>query len=188
MKLGGTVMKRRLVALATIMIVSGLASAWGQTPKSPGDENSSPARGPVRHLEAKTGDEILTLRYFRIRKGSFPQFLEASERGVWPFYEKIGARIVGMWEVIPAPGEPEGAREYDEVYLSTRYASLEHWSATRDPAALGGDGPDYKALQEALAVRQSLTLETRVTFLRGETGPLPPVYFPPTRERFKPAP
>ncbi|MBU6320693.1 MAG: hypothetical protein KGS00_13705 [Alphaproteobacteria bacterium] len=181
-------MRKCLAALAMMMATSGPAVSWGQTQAASGDPTSSSPNGAVRHLEAKNGDEILTLRYFRIRKGSFPQFLEASQSGIWPFYEKIGARIIGMWKVIPSPGEPESAKDYDEVYLSTRYASLEHWSATRNPAALGGDGPDYSALQKALAVRQSLTLETRVTFMRGETGPLPPVYFPPTGERFIPAP
>lgn len=181
-------MRGRLIALATIMIMGGFAPSWAQTPGTSSAATPSASGGPVRHLEATSGEEILTLRYFRIRKETFPQFLEASQRGVWPFYEKIGARIVGMWKVIPSPGEPGSDREYDEVYLSTRYASLEHWSATRNPSALGGDGPDYKALQQALAIRQSLTLETHVTFLRGETGPLPPVYFPPTGERFVPAP
>ena len=95
---------------------------------------------------------------------------------IWPYFEKIGARIVGMWVVIPPPGGKEASPDYDEVYLTTRYASLDHWAATRDAAAMGGDGPDYAALQAALAVRQSLTIETKVTFLQGVVGPLPPVF------------
>ncbi len=108
-----------------------------------------------------------------------------SREGVWPFFEKIGARIVGMWEVIPDPEGAGVARDYDEAYLMTRYASLEHWSASRDAAALGGDGPDYAALQDALRVRRSLTLETTVTYLKGVTGPLPPIFLPPTGETFR---
>jgi hypothetical protein len=143
------------------------------------------ATGPVRNLAAKPGEEIVTLRYFKIRKGSFPEFLKASQEGVWPFFEKIGARIVGMWLVIPDP-EGEGvSADYDEAWLMTRYASLEHWSATRDAAALGGDGPDYAAMQAGLATRRALTLETRVTYLKGVTGPLSPVFLPPTGERFE---
>ena len=53
---------------------------------------------------------------------------------------------------------------------------------------MGGDGPDYAALQAALAIRQSLTIETKVTFLKGVTGPLPPVFMPGTGETFIPAP
>lgn len=140
--------------------------------------------GPVRNGVAQPGEEIVTIRYFRIRKGSFPEFLKVSQQGVWPFFEKIGARVVGMWQVIPDPEGKGEARDYDEAYLMTRYASLEHWSASRDAAALGGDGPDYAALQDALKVRRSLTLETRVTYLKGVTGPLPPIFLPPTGERF----
>jgi hypothetical protein len=142
----------------------------------------------VRNLAAQPGEEIVTIRYFKIKKGTFPEFLKSSQDGVWPYFEKIGARILGMWLVIP---DPEGAGvspDYDEVYLSTRYASLEHWSATRQAAALGGDGPDYDALQKGLATRRALTLETRVTYMKGATGPLGPVFLPPTGERFVKSP
>jgi hypothetical protein len=146
------------------------------------------SRGPVRNLSPVAGQEITTIRYWKIRKGTFPQFLEASQNGVWPYFEKIGARVVGMWQVMPPPGGQDASPDYDEVYLTTRYASVEHWAATRDAAAMGGDGPDYAALQAALAVRQSLTLETKVTFLRGVVGPLPPMFMPGTGETFVPAP
>ena len=116
------------------------------------------------------------------------QPLSTSQRGIWPFFEKIGARIVGMWQVIPPPDGKEASPDYDEVYLTTRYASLEHWAATRDAAALGGDGPDYAALQKALAVRQSLTIETKVTYMKGVVGPLGPVFMPGTGEKFVAAP
>ncbi len=152
------------------------------------NRDAAASRGPVRNLAAQPGEEIVTIRYWKIRKGTFPQFLEASESGIWPFFEKIGARIVGMWQVIPPPEGKDASPDYDEVYLTTRYASVEHWAATRDAAAMGGDGPDYAALQAALAVRQSLTLETKVTFLKGATGPLGPVYLPGTGEKFVAAP
>ncbi len=145
-------------------------------------------RGPVRNLAAQPGEEIVTIRYWKIRKGAFPQFLEASQTGVWPYFEKIGARIVGMWQVIPPPDGKEASPDYDEVYLTTRYASLDHWAATRDAAAMGGDGPDYAALQAGLKVRQSLTIETKVTFMKGATGPLGPVYMPGAGEKFVEAP
>lgn len=169
-----------------------LASACTTAPAAAPPSNSpiqmnrdaAGARGPVRNLAPQAGQEITTIRYWKIRKGTFPQFLKVSQEGVWPYFEKIGSRIVGMWKVIPAPGEAEASPDYDEVYLTTRYASLDHWAATRDAAAMGGDGPDYAALQAALAVRQSLTIETKVTFLQGVVGPLPPVFMPGTGETF----
>jgi hypothetical protein len=183
---------------AAALTLALAACATAQTPPSattsPRAMDRSPAGtlGPVRNMAAQPGQEIVTIRYFRIKKGSFPQFLEASRTGVWPFFEKIGARIVGMWQVIPPQEGPNAGRQvspdYDEAYLMTRYASLEHWSATRNAAAMGGDGPDYATLQKALAIRQSLTLETKVTYLQGVTGPLPPVFMPGTGEKFVPAP
>ncbi len=152
------------------------------------NRDAAASRGPVRNLAAQSGEEIVTIRYWKIRKGAFPQFLQASQTGIWPFFEKIGARIVGMWQVIPPPDGKEASPNYDEVYLTTRYASVAHWAATRDAAAMGGDGPDYAALQAALAVRQSLTIETKITFLRGATGPLGPIYMPGTGEKFVAAP
>jgi hypothetical protein len=184
---------RRLVAAAVLALAACTTmQALPDTPpnNSPIQMNRDAAatRGPVRNLTPQPGEEITTIRYWKIRKGTFPQFLEASQTGVWPFFEKIGARVVGMWQVIPPPGQTEASPDYDEVYLTTRYASLDHWAATRDAAAMGGDGPDYAALQAALAVRQSLTIETKVTFMKGVVGPLPPVFMPGTRERFAPAP
>ena len=152
------------------------------------NRDAAETRGPVRNLTPQLGQEITTIRYWKIRKGGFPEFLKASQEGVWPYFEKIGARIVGMWLVVPPPGGKEASPGYDEVYLTTRYASVDHWAATRDAAAMGGDGPDYAALQAGLAVRQSLTIETKVTFLQGVSGPLPPVFLPGTGEKFVEAP
>ena len=39
----------------------------------------------------------------------------------------------------------------------TRYASVEHWRATRGMAALGGNGPDYENAVAALRLRRELT-------------------------------
>jgi len=182
--------------LPILAVLSLCACATAQPPSTLPPNNNpiqmnrdGPAtRSPVRNLSPVAGEEITTIRYWKIKKGSFPQFLKASQDGVWPYFEKIGSRIVGMWLVIPPPGGQEASPDYDEVYLTTRYASVEHWAATRDAAAMGGDGPDYAALQAALAIRQSLTIETKVTFLQGVVGPLAPVYMPGTGEKFIEAP
>ena len=183
-------------ALSTCLMAA-CTTAIAQPPTTQLPPNNNPiqmnrdgpaTRGPVRNLSPVAGQEITTIRYWKIRKGTFPQFLKASQAGIWPYFEKIGARIVGMWQVIPPPDGKEASPDYDEVYLTTRYASVEHWAATRDAAAMGGDGPDYAALQAALAVRQSLTIETKVTFLQGVVGPLPPVFMPGTGETFAKTP
>jgi hypothetical protein len=151
--------------------------------------NRAPAgtQGPVRNQIPQAGEEITTIRYWKIKKGSFPEFLTASQTGVWPFFEKIGARVVGMWLVTPGPDGKAASPDYDEVYLMTRYASLAHWAATRNAAAMGGDGADYAAMQAALKVRDSLSIETKLTFMKGIVGPLPPVFMPGTGEHFVPA-
>lgn len=178
------------LALGVAIVLLGACATSPPPPSTAMGMRQAPAgaTGPVRNAAAKAGEEITTIRYWKIRKGCFPQFLKASREQIWPFFEKIGARIVGMWEVVPGPEGPEGSLDYDEVYLMTRYASLEHWSATRDAARMGGDGPDYRALQAGLAVRQSLTIESKVTYMRGVTGPLGPVFMPGTGEKFVPAP
>jgi|SRR5215471_6157558 len=38
---------------------------------------------PVRNDVAQPGEEIVTLRYFKIKKGTFDEFLRVSIEGVW---------------------------------------------------------------------------------------------------------
>jgi len=38
---------------------------------------------------------IATQRTFRIKQGSFGELYRLSARGVWPYPERIGARILG---------------------------------------------------------------------------------------------
>jgi hypothetical protein len=152
---------------------------------------------PVRHDRYKPGREILTLRHFKIKKGSFGQFHSLSESGVWPYFEKMGARIVGQWlRVYPLPGQADGFESsalpaedpaFDEAYMMVRYASHEHWQATRPAmmASLGGDGPAYDACLDALARRQALTLETSVRFLQGHWRGNPPIFSPGLDEHYE---
>jgi len=151
----------------------------------------SAAARPVRNDAARPGEEIITIRYFRIKKGSFDQFLKASQEDVWPYFDKIGARMIGMWKVFEAEGvegQPKSNPDYDEVYLSTRYASLEHWKATRDPVSLGGNGPDWVRCQRGLALRQSLTLESHVIFLKGAMASNAPLFMPGLKEVYEKKP
>ena len=140
----------------------------------------------IRNDAAQPGEEIVTKRYWKIKKGSFPEFYQASEQGVWPFFEKIGARVIGMWLVVhPEQGGTEGSDDYDEVYLMTRYASAAHWKATRQMAAMGGNGPDWVKAREALDLRRSLTLETSLEFLQGHKWDNDPWFLPGLDEDYE---
>ena len=143
---------------------------------------------PVRNDVAQPGREIATIRYFRIKKGTFDVFLKTSQEDIWPFFDKMGARVIGMWKVF----DPEGgegpkreSKDYDEVYLAMRYASTEHWRATRDGAQLAGNGPDWERCQKGLALRQSLTLSQNVTFLEGALATNGPFFMPALKETYE---
>ena len=136
MKCGNMLRMSRFVLCLLVLLEGGL---WAQTGGLAGRVNTgqsgAAAPHPVRNDAARAGQEIVTLRYFKIKKGAFDQFLKASEEGVWPYFEKIGSRVVGMWQAIQAEGvdgAPKLSPDFDEVYLMTRYASLEHWASTRD--------------------------------------------------------
>lgn len=144
---------------------------------------ADPAK-PVRNDAAQPGERIVAKRYFRIEKGTFPEFLEASRNGIWPYFEKLGARIIGMWKVI----HPDGAEDnpdYDEAYLMTQYASVEHWHATRETVKHGGNGPDWDACLAALTYRQSVTLETSVEYLQGLKWDNAPWFLPGLDEEYE---
>lgn len=144
---------------------------------------------PVRNDVAQPGEEIVTLRYFKVKKGSFDEFLRVSVEGVWPYFEKLGSRVIGMWKVITATGV-DGAptvenKDFDEVYLSTRYASVEHWKASRDGVLHGGNGPDWVKCKAALDRRAALTLSTNVIFLKGSMAAGGPYFMPGLNENYE---
>jgi hypothetical protein len=177
------------ISLLIAGCVAGGAGAEEPRPAEPFRGGLAPvaeqAPRPVRNEAHHPGREVVTLRYFRIQAGAFPEFLAASRDGVWPYFEKIGARVIGMWRVVPPPGARPASADYDEVYLATRYASLEHWAATRDTVAHGGNGPDWDACKKALDLRESLTLDGHVTFLEGELAPGGPYFLPGLPEKYQ---
>ena len=69
-------------------------------------QDSRPTPRPVRNDVAQPGREIVTIRYFRIKKGTFDVFLKTSQEDIWPFFDKMGARVVGMWKVFDADENP----------------------------------------------------------------------------------
>ena len=143
----------------------------------------------VRNGAAAPGREIVELRYQRITKGAFDRFVALTRDAVWPWEEKLGARPIGQWRVIHpgAPSRTQESPEFDEVVTMTRYASREHWQAMRPDRAvlLGGNGPDWRAWRDALAVQEPLTREASEEIMQGEMYASPPVYLPALAERYR---
>src|SRR4051812_35688296 len=77
---------------------------------------------PVRNDVPKAGREILVLRNHELKPGAHEQFYEFSRDSYWPFFERLGARVVGQWKVIAGDG---AATTGDDVYRLVRYASFE---------------------------------------------------------------
>ena len=136
---------------------------------------------PVSLKSASPNDEVLILRYRKIKKDAFQELYEIERGDVWPYLEKIGGRPVGQWKIIYLPnGTPIESPEYDEDYSLIRYASLDHYKAVdMDPGSLGGDGPDFKRQQEAKSLINDLTLSASYRVLKGPLFSSPPVYAQP---------
>jgi hypothetical protein len=152
----------------------------------------------VRHDVARPDTEIVAMTRLKIRKGVFEELHRLNRDGVWPFLEKMGARVIGIWREVYPPAEqferlagfPPPKQEnpdFDEIYMLVRYAGYRHWRATRPEvmALLGGNGPDYHACMAALDRCSSLILESSDEFLKGHLHDGPPSYHPATGERFE---
>lgn len=159
-------------ALGILVTLAG-ASARGQG-----------APTPVRHDVAKPGKEILVLRNHRLHGGGHEQFYQASRDDVWPYFERMGARVVGQWKVIRSDAAaPQGQ---EDVYRLVRYASIEHWEATRFQRTTVGDGPAFDRDQKGRKARAAIELGSRgAFFLQGETAPGGPYFLPPLREKYE---
>ena len=144
----------------------------------------------VRLKAAQSGEPILGLEYRRIQKGSFEQYHLITSNQLYPYLEKIGVRPVGQWQVLYLPDSiAEENSDYDEIYTLTRYASFEHYQAVRsDPAAFGGDGPDYQIMRSGMKTLGDLSLQNSTEFLRGPLYGSPPVYAPPEPGNYRLAP
>ena len=88
-------------------------------------------RIPVRVDVAQLGDDIVEVRYQRVRKGHYDRFVEVTRTALWPWEEKLGARPLGQWLVVhpPAPSRTAADDAYDEIVTMTRFASRTHREA-----------------------------------------------------------
>ena len=163
-------------ALATIAAIA--VTALGQDPQAP---------HPVRNDVPKDGTEILVFRHQKLHKGGHEAYFRLSREGVWPWFEKIGSRIVGQWQVIH-PGGSKPDPDFDHGYRLARYASYEHWQATRrGHLLLGGNGPDYQRSREALQARSHYVAGSDgAHFLEGATAATTAYYMPALDESYKP--
>ena len=147
-------------------------------------------RIPVRAGAAVPGQEIVELRYQRIRKGGFDRFAADTLARIWPWEGKLGARPIGQWKVVhpAAPSRTAESAEFDEVITMTRYASVaQRLAMSADEAVyMGGNGPDWQAWKAALEAQRAVTLEVRSELMEGHMFQSPPVYLPGLRETYQP--
>ncbi|HAO89601.1 MAG TPA: hypothetical protein DCR00_11810, partial [Gammaproteobacteria bacterium] len=86
---------------------------------------------PVRNEAPRTDQqEVIMMRHAYLDEGSYDYWYEQSATGVWPWFERLGARILGDFEVIYPLGD-DASPGQDEALRFARYASYEHWQATR---------------------------------------------------------
>ncbi len=149
-------------------------------------EDGSGDVSPVRYDIPVPGDEISVLYCWKINKGTFEEFDSLTRVSMLPAMNKMGVRGVGIWQLI-FPDTAIGGEhdDYDEVMVINRYASYEHWQASKEPVRLIGDGPDFKAFEEASSQRESLIQDGWQRFLQGELYHSPPTYIPSLSENYK---
>jgi hypothetical protein len=124
----------------------------------------------VRNDVPRPGREVLVLRNHELRPGGHEPFYQLSRDLYWPFFERLGARVVGQWKVI---GGSPGARTIDDVYRLVRYASIEHWQATRQG-------------QQGLGDRGGLQTGSKgAYFLEGMMAPDGPRFMPGLAETYE---
>ena len=70
------------------------------------------------------------MRHAYLDEGSYDYWYQQSATGVWPWFERLGARILGDFEIIYPLSEDQTPGQ-DEALRFARYASYEHWQATR---------------------------------------------------------
>ncbi|MDP6414513.1 MAG: hypothetical protein QGG54_05715, partial [Gammaproteobacteria bacterium] len=117
---------------ATVMLLTVFTSLLSMA------ANTQPA--PVRNDVPRVGQqEVIMMRHAYLEQGRYDAWYEASSTGVWPWFERLGARILGDFEII-YPETDDATPNQDEALRFARYASYEHWQATRGPAVAGDTG------------------------------------------------
>ena len=174
---------------------TGVAAAVGLVVLALGPTVAAQAPTPVRNDVPRVGQqEVVMMRHAYLEAGGYEAWLDASRSGVWPWFERLGARILGDFEIIYPMGA-DATPGRDEALRFARYASFEHWQATRGGAAagdtggavrLGGDGGLRDASGEGLAARRRYQRGSRGgVFLQGYLAETRPIYMPGLDERYE---
>ena len=140
---------------------------------------------PVRNDVVQPRRELAVLRNHQLRKGGHEPFFAFSRDGLWPYFDRIGARVVGQWKVIDPASQ---AADREDVYRLTRYASFDHWLATRSGNAnpLGGDGPAWQKGQAGVIGRADLEVGSAgAYFLEGQINQGGPYFMPALPETYR---
>lgn len=148
-------------------------------------ETQGPEPRPVRNDVPRPLRELLVLRNHELKSGGHEPFYQFSRDAYWPFFERLGARVVGQWKVVAPDGR--GSDSGDDVYRLVRYASFEHWQSTRQgpDVALGGNGPAWERGQQALNDRGGLQTGSKgAYFLEGVMAPDGPRFMPGLPEAY----
>jgi len=145
---------------------------------------------PVRNDVPRMGQqEIVMMRHAYLDDGGYQHWYEQSSSKVWPWFERLGARIIGDFEIIYPDGEDLTPRQ-DEALRFARYASYEHWQATRPVTAvssgdtggsvsLAGNGPLLDENISGLNSRREVSQGSRGGFfLQGYMAQNNPIYMP----------
>ena len=181
-------MKNRRARTAAVTAVGLAALTLGP---APGAQPPTPVRNDVPRVGQQ---EVVMMRHAYLEEGRYEAWLEASRSGVWPYFERLGARILGDFQVVYPAGD-DATPGQDEALRFARYASYEHWQATRGGALAGDTGGAVRlgvagglrdASREALRTRRQYQRGSRGgIFLQGYLAETRPLYMPGLVERYE---
>ena len=101
------------------------ATAVGLAALALGPAPGAQAPAPVRNDVPRLGQqEVVMMRHAYLEEGRYEAWHEASRSGVWPWFERLGARILGDFEVVYPAGD-DATPGQDEALRFARYASYE---------------------------------------------------------------
>ena len=73
---------------------------------------------PVRNDVPRVGQqEVIIMRHAYLQEGQYDYWKQESVSGVWPWFGRLGARIVGDFEVIYPQGDDESPGEDEALRL-----------------------------------------------------------------------
>jgi hypothetical protein len=82
------------------------------------------ASRPKEVIPSEDRRPVYSYRRFFINPSDLAKFVECSEDGVWPLYEAVDCRVLGLWTPLPATSPLE-------IILMAGYHGPGHWEETR---------------------------------------------------------